>query len=133
MFGSPFTPSKDSYLLPFGVFIAINPMAATTNPYAGTIDRGINLISWTQALLLTAPNNAANYWDVSIRALIPSPTAILGTFNTIALGVGAWQINVMTAFAQSAIPASAAGLWIRCQTVGAPGPIYLAGPAVRVF
>lgn len=133
MFGSPFTPSKDSYLLPFGVFIAINPMAATTNPYAGTVDRGINLVSWTQSILLSAPNNAANYWDVSIRALIPSPTAILGTFNTIAIGVGAWQINVMNSFVQSAIPASAAGLWIRCQTVGAPGPIYLAGPAVRVF
>ena len=133
MFGSPFTPSGGSYLLPFGVFIAINPMAASTNPYAGTIDKGINLISWTQALLLTAPNDAANYWDVSIRALIPSPTAILGTFDTIALGVGSWQINPMLVFVQNSIPASAAGLWIRCQTVGAPGPIYLAGPAVRVF
>lgn len=133
MFGSPFTPSKDSYLLPFGVFIAINPMAATTNPYAGTIDRQINLISWTQSILLAAPNDGANYWDISIRALIPSPTAILGTFNTIAYGVGAWKINVMNTFVQSAIPSSAAGLWIRCATVGAPGPIYLAGPAVRVF
>ena len=133
MFSNTFTTPGESYLLPFGVFVAINPMAATTNPYAGTIDKGINLISWTQAILLTAPNNAGNYWDVSICALTPSPTAILGTFNTIAYGVGAWQINTMLVFAQSAIPAAAAGLWIRCQTVGAPGPIYLAGPAVRVF
>lgn len=133
MFGPTFTAQgPNQFLLPFGVYTNINPIAAPSGlPYAATLDRILTPIRWTQSFVVAAPNNATNYWLIQLFA--HEGGVNIANFNTSTFPANFWQRQVINSFALSPIDPSAGSptyklIILQVAATGAPGVIYCAGP-----
>jgi len=115
--------------LPFGVYASINPMAATSTPYAAAIDRAITYKSFTCCVYVGLTNNASNYWNIKLEETLTG--AIVKTLTTSA-GAAGYQLLTATTFDIASSDASDKGLYIQCEKVGSPSALYLFGPLLEV-
>lgn len=97
-----------------------NPIAAT----AGWGDMAqpwpVNLLAFSCAVFVNAPNNATNFWTLT---LINAAGATLATLSTAAIAAGAWTRLSTNAITQPA--AANPSMAIVATTTLAPGTIYI--------
>lgn len=119
--------------LPFGAYVTL-PMPVSANPsapYAASIPRDITFIKWTQACVPVAPNNAGNYWTITLYD--SSVTVPFASFDTSALAAGVWSTVDVTVFGTNpAVKATHISIIVVCAKTGAPGALYIPGPIVQV-
>jgi hypothetical protein len=115
--------------LPFGVYANINPMTATSTPYAATIDRAITYKSLSYCVYASPTNNGSNYWDIKLVETLTG--AVVKTLSTSGVAAGYNLLTTVT-FDIASSDASDKGLYISCVKVGAPGSLDLFGPSLEV-
>ncbi len=125
---SIFTKGLD--LLPFGVFDAIAPFNVAHSAYAATIDRSLTFIQWSQAYVVNTTNNGANYWKIELYRKNAGLIVSMNTSGGTAGIVGTLTTNT---FVIPSVDPSFNFINIFVTPVGAPGPLYLYGPALKVL
>lgn len=130
--------SKDLFF-PFGVYLTISPLTApgTFYPYLGTIGKDCAFSEWAQHIALGGLNNGANYWTVNLKCA-PAGTfgTLIATFNTINLSVLPIHnraVVVGGSFSKQNVITSDVGVWVEVISTGAPGQIYIGGPALKII
>lgn len=105
--------------------------AALPQPYAVNGDTHIaaqpgiplTLAVWSTATNVTAPNDGANYWTVSLLLV---GTSVIASFTTAADTAATWTRHDVTSGWTNPIATTNEAFGIRIARTGAPGSIYLA-------
>lgn len=125
------SPHTHNFLLPFGIYINVSPLTASPSyPYAVTLDRTITLKKWTQGFISSAPCDSSNYWKIELVCWAGSAGTV-ATINTKDAGTTSVAELSTTTFS-SALGTTELALLVQCTKVGAPGNLYLVGPALEV-
>lgn len=106
------------------IYNALSPLGASNYLYGMTIPQPCVVQEWRQAVYVAAPNDASNYWQISLK----SNTATLATFSTSALSAATWILKVLANLAK-AVQDSDVYLHVYATKVGSPGGLS-AMPAV---
>jgi hypothetical protein len=117
-------------ILPFGVYQHISPLTVDPSfPYAQTIERQITLLKWTQQFYVATTNNSTNYWKFELNRI--SDGTVIATIQTNASAVNTQLVLSTTSFTNNPVATTALMVYVKCSKVGAPGALYLSGPAVE--
>jgi hypothetical protein len=125
------TIDNHMHWMPFGVFQHISPLTIDPSfPYAQTIDRSLQQLSWYQHLYVATTNNGSNYWTIILARI--SDGATVATLTTAAVTVNTQTVISTTTFAINPLLTSYQMLYVKCTKTGAPGALYLSGPSLVV-
>lgn len=78
------------------------------------------------ALLISAPNDASNYWSISLTTAAKSPV----TFTTATLAASGWRTKTVTNIRSPVTEAADILMYLYATKVGSPGALYWSGPVV---
>lgn len=132
--------SGDAYLytkilVPFGVFTDVAPFTATPKlPYAATIDRTMTLTTWVQGCRVAGTSDASNYWTIELTREKAGVVTVIATIDTKTVNSTDWKNITATLSNYFITSGNTTILYITVATkVGAPGNLYLAGPALEAY
>ncbi len=106
---------------------ALAPISATNWLFGLTLPQPCVLQEWRQAVNITAPNDASNYWSIALNSI----SGTLATFTTVGITAGAWQLKTVPNLAK-AIADSAVAIYVYATKVGSPGVLNAMAPVIYV-
>ncbi len=109
------------------VYGSLPPISASNWLYGLTLPHPCVLQDWRQAVNITAPNDASNYWSIALNSI----AGTLATFTTIGLTAGSWNLKVLANLAKP-VADSAVALYVYATKVGSPGALNTMPPVIYV-
>ncbi len=116
-----------SHRYTMAVYGSLPPINASNWLYGLTLPHPCLLQGWRQAVNVTAPNDASNYWSVELHSL----SGTLATFTTIGLTAGAWNLKALSNL-NKLVADSAVALYVYATKVGSPGTLFTMAPVIHV-
>ena len=115
--------------LPFVAYNDPSGISADSNIFHCTLGRSMTVRHWKQAISVATANDGSNYWTVSLRK---NESTTIASFTTAADTLNTWTLHQETAIDEALSGGTDLTLSIRAEKTGAPGNLFLSGPAVFV-